>query len=76
MIDHLLFNKTKFFPLEKSVIGSYVITGGNGIGGALGSIEIHFKITPDGKLTVTYAKGGEGTIDVSDLDVRHYPDVY
>lgn len=70
MIDHLIFNQTKYYPIAQSITGNYTIYGGNGIGGALGYIEIKFKITQDGKLTLTYASGGEGEIDLKNMYIE------
>lgn len=69
-IDHLRFNQTKYYPIAQSITGNYTISGGNGVGGGLGSIEIKFKITQDGKLILTYASGGEGEIDLENMYIE------
>lgn len=71
-IDHILFNKRKYYPFIENPTGHYVISGGNGIGGISGNISIEFKISKDGKLSVTSAEGGEGEIPIENLKINKY----
>ena len=71
-IDHLVFNKLKYYPFIENPTGHYEFSGGNGTGGGLGSISIHFEISKDGKLSVARAEGGEGEIPIENLTINKY----